>query len=138
MSPHPILLIGGSGAIGRSTAGFLRAAHPDLPLLIGGRDLAKAEAAAVEIGNAQGVVIDLADDDLGLGERLVSAIAVLFSDGTLAGLRYAHARGVPHLSISSGVYEIAPEVAIYMHKPDGAPMGSRLRMACGCHDGSHA
>ncbi|MBC8012215.1 MAG: NAD(P)-dependent oxidoreductase [Burkholderiales bacterium] len=122
MLPNPILLIGGSGAIGRSTARFLRDLHPDLPLLIGGRDLAKAEAAAAEIGNAQGVVLDLAADDLGLGERLVSAIAVLFSDETLAGLRFAHGSGVPHISISSGVYEIAPEVAIYMQKPDGAPV----------------
>ncbi len=122
MLPNPILLIGGSGAIGRSTARFLRDLHPDLPLLIGGRDLAKAEAAAAEIGNAQGVVLDLAADDLGLGERLVSAIAVLFSDETLAGLRFAHGRGVPHISISSGVYEIAPEVAIFMQKPDGAPV----------------
>jgi len=37
MSPHPILLIGGSGVIGRSTARQLRAAYPDVPLLIGGR-----------------------------------------------------------------------------------------------------
>ena len=60
MSSHPILLIGGSGIVGRWTARFLREAHPDVPLLIGGRDLAKAERAASEIGNAQGVLVDLA------------------------------------------------------------------------------
>ena len=122
MSSAPILLMGGSGAIGRQTARSLRAAHPDVPLLIGGRNLAKSEEAAAEIGHAQGVVLDPAADDLGLGERPVSAVAVLYMDHAIAGLRYAQARGVPHLSISSGVFEIAPEIATYMHKPDAAPV----------------
>ncbi len=122
MSSAPILLMGGSGAIGRQTARSLRAAHPDVPLLIGGRDLAKSEEAAAEIGGAEGVVLDPAAADLGLGERPVSAVGVFYMDHGIAGLRFAQARGVPHISISSGVYEIAPEVATYMHKPDAAPV----------------
>lgn len=52
MTHAPILLAGGSGVIGRATARFLRAAHPHVPLLVGGRTLAKAEEAAAEFGNA--------------------------------------------------------------------------------------
>ncbi len=40
MSPPataPILLVGGSGVVGREAARRLRAAYPDVPLLIGGR-----------------------------------------------------------------------------------------------------
>jgi hypothetical protein len=122
MSSAPILLMGGSGAIGGWTTRFLRAAHPDLPLLIGGRDLSKARQAADRISNAQAAVLDLAADDLGLGDRPVSAVAVLFSDERIAGLRFAQARGVPHLSISSGIYEIAPEIAAFMHRPNAAPI----------------
>lgn len=122
MPQAPILLMGGSGAIGRQTIRYLRAAHPGIPLLIGGRDLAKAENAAAEIGDAQGVVIDPAADDLGLGERRVSAVAAFYMDHAVAGLRFAQARGVPHLSISSGVFEIAPEIATYMQKPNAAPV----------------
>lgn len=122
MSSDPILLIGGSGVIGRSTARFLRATHPDAPLLIGGRDLARAEGVAAEFGGAEGVVLDLAADDLGLGERPVSAVAVLPKDDRIAGLRFAQARGVPHISISGGITEIGPEVAAYIHKPDAAPV----------------
>ena len=122
MPTDPILLIGGSGAIGRQAARSLRAAHPDVPLLVGGRDLAKSAEAAVEVGHAEGVVLDPAADDLGLGDRAVSAVAVFYMDHRLAGLRFAQARGVPHLSISSGVFEIAPEVATYMHKPAAAPV----------------
>lgn len=122
MFPHPILLIGGSGVVGRHTVRNLRAAHPDVPLLIGGRDLAKTKKAAAEIGNAEAVALDLAADDLGLGERPVSAVAVLFTDERIAGLRFAQRRGVPHVSISRGINEIGPEVAAYMHVPDAAPV----------------
>lgn len=59
-------------------------------------------------------------DDLGLGDRPVAAIAVLYADHHLASLRYAHARGIPHLGISSGLFEVAPEVAIQMQRPDAA------------------
>lgn len=117
MSSDPILLMGGSGAIGRLTAKTLRGSHPDLPLLIGGRDLAKCQDVATEVGHAEGVVLDPTADDLGLGERPVRAVAVFYSDNRLAGLRFAQARGVPHLSISSGVYEIAPEIAAFMLRP---------------------
>lgn len=117
MPPSPILLIGGSGVVGRWAARFLREAHPDLPLLIGGRDHAKAEQVAAEIGHAEGVVLDLAASDLGLGERQVSAVGVFLRDDLVAGLRFAQTRGVPQICISSVLHEIGPEVAHYMHKP---------------------
>lgn len=122
MSIPPILLVGGSGAIGRQTVQTLRAAHPELPLLIGGRDLTKTQNVAEEIGHAEGVVIDPEAGDLGLGERLVSAVAMFYADNSLAGLRFAQARGVPHLSISWGIHEIAPEVALFMHQPQRSAM----------------
>jgi len=120
MSFDPILLLGGSGAIGQRTVHALRAIYPDVPLLIGGRDLAKAQTAAAKAGHAQGVVVDTTRADLGLGEQKVSAVVVLYQDHSLAGLRFAQSRGVPHLSISSGVFEIAPEIASFMQKPDAA------------------
>lgn len=116
----PILLMGGTGAIGRLTARALRTVYPDVSLLIGGRDLVKSRQVASEIGQAEGVLIDAHADDLGLGDRRVAAVAVFYADERLAGLRFAQGRRVPHLSISSGIYEIAPEVATYMHSPDAA------------------
>ncbi len=122
MLRDPILLMGGSGAIGRQTARSLRASHPELAFVISGRSLAKSEKAAADIGDAEGVVLDPAADDLGLGDRPLSAVAVFYMDHAIAGLRFAQARGVPHLSISSGVFEIAPEIAAYIHKPNAAPV----------------
>jgi len=120
MLQDPILLIGGAGIVGRQTARWLRAAHPDVPLLIGGRDLARAEEAATEIGNAEAAKIDLTAADLGLGARPVAAVAIFFTDTTIAALRFAQARGVPYISISPAIHEVGPEVAAYMHKPGAA------------------
>ncbi|MGK9175117.1 NAD(P)-dependent oxidoreductase [Yokenella regensburgei] len=117
MSFNPVLLLGGSGSIGHQATRALRAIYPDIPFLIGGRDIGKAQRAAAEIGNAQAVVPDMNAADLGLGEKHVSAVVVLYKDHSLGGLRFAQARRIPHLSISSGVFEIAPEIASFMHAP---------------------
>ncbi|GHC23520.1 saccharopine dehydrogenase [Aidingimonas halophila] len=122
MTLDPILLIGGAGIVGRQAARFLRETHPGLPLLIGGRDLAKAQRAAADIGDAEGVTVDLTTDDLGLGELPIRAIAIFFTDTTTAALRFAQQRGVPYISISPAMYETGPEVAAYMHRPDAAPV----------------
>lgn len=122
MSIAPILLAGGSGVIGGWTARTLRAEHPDVPLLIGGRNLARAEKVATEVGNAEGVTLDFSLDDLGLNGRAVGAVAVFLRDDTTAGLRFAQARRVPYLGISSGASEIGPDVAAFMHRPNASPV----------------
>ena len=120
MSVNPILLVGGSGVVGQHTARALRKANPDVPLLIGGRDMDKARDVADQVGEAEGVAIDLAVADLGLGDRPVSAVAVLFTDQRVAGLRFAQDRGVPYICISPGIIELGPEVAAYIHRPDSS------------------
>jgi len=120
MSHAPLLLIGGSGVVGQFTARAIRAEHPDVPLLIGGRNLAKAQEVAASIPHAGGVAVDLAADDLGLGDREVGGVVVLVKDDSLASVRFAQARGVPHVSISSGAAEIGPDVAAWIHRPDAS------------------
>jgi hypothetical protein len=122
MIQQPILLVGGSGIVGRWVARLLHDAHPEVPLLLGGRELAKAQEAAAEIPSAEGIALDLAAEDLGLGHRSVSAVVVLFTDHRLATLRLAQTRGIPHLSISAGISEMGPEVAAYVHQPQAAPV----------------
>ncbi|WP_428426009.1 NAD(P)-dependent oxidoreductase [Pararhizobium sp.] len=120
---NPVLIIGGSGVVGSWTARTIRKLHPGLPLAIGGRDLAKAEAVAREIGGATGITIDLDRPDLGLAGNLAfSAVAVFVKDDRLSSMRYAQHHRIPYISISSGTFEIGPEVAQYIHAPDRAPI----------------
>jgi hypothetical protein len=114
--------MGGTGQIGRYTAAALRKRYPELPLLIGSRNRHKAEQVASALGHAEAAVIDPSADDLGLGDRRIGAVAVLYGDEHLTGLRYAHARNIPHLGISTGLYEVAPEIAVYMQRPDASAM----------------
>ncbi len=126
MSTHtknPVLIIGGSGLVGSQAAKMLRRLQPDLPITLGGRNLARADAVAKEVGGADTVRIDLEQPGLGLPDgKAFSAIAMFLKDDTLNSLRYAQARGLPYLSISTALFEVAPEVALYIHKPHGAPI----------------
>lgn len=122
-STAPVLIVGGSGLVGSQAAKTLRRFQPALPIVIAGRDLARAQAAAAALGNAQAVRVDLQRPDLGLpAGQPYSAVAVFVKDDTLATLRFAQARGIAHVGISSGSFEIAPEVAQFVHRPDAAPV----------------
>lgn len=122
MAHDPIALIGGGGIVGRWAARFLREAHPTVPLLVGGRDPMRTEQAAADLDLATPIVLDLAAEYLGFGDRPVAAVATLFTDETGAILRWAQRRGVGHVSISPGLAELGPEVAGFIHAPAAAPV----------------
>ncbi len=108
---HPVLMLGGSGQAGSSTAAMLREWHPGLPLTIAGRDLDRAQKVADTLGTATAATVDLSRTDLGLpDETSYSAVVATVWDQHLHGLRYAQEHGIPYLSISSGLTDIAPEV----------------------------
>lgn len=120
---RPVLIIGGSGIVGSQAARAIRRLHPDLPIAIGGRDLAKADAVAAEVGGAVATRIDLERGDLGQpAGASYSAVVVFVKDQGLNSMRYAQAEGVPYVSLSSGLFEIGPEVAVFIHAPLKAPI----------------
>lgn len=107
----PVLIMGGSGQAGAGTAAVLRRWHPELPLTLAGRDLDRARKVADGLGAATAVTIDLRRGDLGLPEvQEYSAVVAAVWDSHLNGLRYAQERGLPYLSISNGLVDLAPEV----------------------------
>ncbi|MGH6859332.1 MAG: NAD(P)-dependent oxidoreductase [Phyllobacterium sp.] len=121
--PQPVLIIGGSGIVGAKAARTLRQLHPHLPIAIGGRDLSRADAVAATLGNATGSKIDLDRMDLGQDPGAgYSAIAVFVKDDSLNSMKYAQTHGLPYLSVSSGVFEVGPEMALAIRKPQAAPI----------------
>ena len=118
-----VLIVGGSGVVGSEAARALRRLHPGLPIAIGGRDMEKAGQIAASIGNASPIVVDAARTDLGLGDGLgYSAVAVFLKDENLNTLRFAQDRGLPHVGISSGLFEITPDVSAFIHRPAACPI----------------
>ncbi|QYN35712.1 saccharopine dehydrogenase [Pseudonocardia sp. DSM 110487] len=107
----PVLILGGSGQAGTGTAALLRQWYPTLPLMIAGRNIERAQRVADELGAATAVTVDLGRGDLGLpADGAHSMVVAAIWDNHLNGLRHAQQRGVPYLSISSGLVDIAPEV----------------------------
>ncbi|MBB5977914.1 saccharopine dehydrogenase [Kribbella solani] len=118
-----VLILGGSGQAGSDTAALLRRWYPDLPLTIAGRTPERLRKVAGELGTATTATIDLSRPDLGLpaGGAYSAVIATLW-DNQLNGLRFAQDRGVPYLSISSGLADIGPEVIAAAQRPTTSPI----------------
>jgi hypothetical protein len=120
---HPVLIIGGSGFVGSKAAQTLRRLQPDLPIAIGGRDRDRAEAMAEKIGKAEAVVVDLERRDLGLDPaRQFSAVALFLKEQTYNALKYARDHRLPYVGISTGAFELGPELAHHIHAPNRAPV----------------
>ncbi|MGW0249745.1 saccharopine dehydrogenase [Nocardia goodfellowii] len=118
-----VLMMGGSGQAGSDTAAILRRWYPELPLTIAGRNLERAQRVADRLGVADAVTIDLARDDLGLpADRDHSAVIATLWDSHRNGLVYAQKRGLPYLSISSGMVDIGPEIVASAQRADAAPV----------------
>ncbi|WP_326615074.1 saccharopine dehydrogenase [Streptomyces anulatus] len=118
-----VLILGGTGQAGAGAAAFLRRWHPALPLTIAGRDIDRARRVADGLGAATAATIDLRRGDLGLpADRRYSAVVAALWDDRLHGLRFAQRRGLPYLSISSGLVDIAPEVVAGAQRANAAPI----------------
>jgi hypothetical protein len=118
-----VLVLGGSGQAGAGAAAVLRRWHPALPLTIAGRDIDRAQRVADELGAATAVTIDLRRSDLGLpAAHSYSAVVAALWDDHLHGLRYAQDRGLPYLSLSSGLVDIAAEVVAGAQRSSPAPI----------------
>ncbi len=118
-----VLFAGGSGVVGQKAAKAFRDRHPDVPILIGGRDLGKAEAFAKRLGNAEAVKIDTGLPGLGLKQDVaLLAIAMLVPDAGLHGMRLAQDLGVPYLSIGNWLLDVGAEMAQFIRRPTAAPI----------------
>ena len=118
MSMDPILLIGGTGALGRKIAEWLRARHPGVSITIAARDQARALKFADDLGNADTTAIDLGRAGLGLEGRRFSIVIAAFKDHAHRSFRFAQDRGAPYIALSEAAFEIAPLVAMHAHRPE--------------------
>jgi hypothetical protein len=118
-----VLFAGGSGFVGRTAVRWFRQRHPSVRVLVGGRNLQAASEVAQEVGNAEAVAIDLDKPRLGLGDDIaVAAVVMLAPEAGLNGLSYAQDLGVPYLNINAAITEIGPELAMFAHRANAAPV----------------
>ncbi|MDO8423826.1 MAG: hypothetical protein Q7S99_16865 [Parvibaculum sp.] len=107
-----ILLAGGYGVVGAQVARILRARHPDVEILVGGRRLSEATQLADEISNATGVVIDAtAPQPLKQIDRL-DAVGVFIHETDDHMLHEAARRGIAYMDITRGWDALARALAV--------------------------
>lgn len=118
-----VLFAGGAGFVGRTAVRWFRKRHPNVRVLIGGRNLQLADEIAQEVGAAEAVTIDIDKFHLGLGDEVaVAAVVMLAPEAGLKGMKYAQDLGVPYLNINAAVTEIGPELAMFAHHAIAAPI----------------
>ena len=132
MTSAPILFVGGSGVVGRTALHWFRKRHPEIPVLIGGRNVQAASELAEQTGSARGVAIDLDQPGMGLeDDTRVGGVMMFGPDDGLHGLNHAQDQGVPYLNIGNGLVELGPEVAHIAHRPTAAPVVLASQWAAG-------
>jgi hypothetical protein len=72
-----VLIVGGYGVVGQQVAQVIRQAHPDLPLIIAGRNPASAETYNRQLANADVLKMDLSQPNPlnGIAPRAIMAVA---------------------------------------------------------------
>lgn len=117
MEKH-ILFVGGSGVVGSRAVKLFRQGHTDVPLLVGGRNRAKADSLAHEVGKAEAIEVDINKPDLGVSNDVaLAAVVMMVPDEGLRGLMLAQARGIPYLSIGNWLVEVGAEMGHFIHQP---------------------
>lgn len=118
-----VLFVGGYGVVGQRAAKAFAERHPGAQILIGGRDVSKAEAVARNIRNAKAIKVDAALPRLGLGQQTgLSAIAMMVPDSGLHGMRFAQDLSIPYLSIGNWLLDVGGEMAQFISRPLAAPI----------------
>ncbi len=117
-----ILLAGGYGVVGEQVAHILRAQHPDVEILIGGRRPTKATELANEIGNASGVTLDVTAPRPLKDIDALDAVGIFIHETDDHVLHDAAERGIAYMDITRGWDAMARALAAAAMHDLRAPM----------------
>ena len=97
----PILIAGGYGIVGLQLAQLIRKRNPELEIILAGRSLEKAQAAADALGNARAAHLDVSNDQPleQISEPLGAVLAVV-NDPHNHLMHHAIKRTVPYVDIT--------------------------------------
>lgn len=122
MIQKPVLLIGGYGVSGRGISTLLRRRNPDLPLVIAGRSLEKAQALADELGGAQALAIDLDRPNFDAIDPNIGVLALIAYDPSQRALAFASRAAAPYLCLSGAAFELCVDLVPGMLAARRMPM----------------
>ncbi|MEM9542719.1 MAG: saccharopine dehydrogenase NADP-binding domain-containing protein [Cyanobacteria bacterium P01_E01_bin.42] len=118
---NSILIAGSYGVVGRQVATLIRQRHPDLPLIVAGRNREKAQALAEELGNANSLQLDVEQPNPLQGKQPRAIIAVV-NDSHDYLLMDAVQQGIPYLDVTRWTERMRASIAQLADKPLTAPV----------------
>ena len=121
IAENGILVAGGYGVVGQQITQLIRQQHPNLPLLIAGRDGNKAEALARKLGNASSIVIDVEQPNPLQGVKPRAVVAVV-NDPNDYLLMDAVQNAIPYLDVTRWTERLRTSVAALADKSLKAPV----------------
>lgn len=111
----PLLIVGGYGLVGEQVARLLRQRHPDLPLVLAGRNPEQGRALAAALGATTTALDVRAERPLGSLPQAPAAVLAVVSDPDDHLLVDAMRRGIPYADVNraghAGVLDVAVAVA---------------------------
>lgn len=114
---RPILLVGGSGVVGRAAILWFRRRHHRMPFIIGARGAQRARSVSKQADGVREVALDADRPGLGVEDDLkVSAVVMLVPDRGAHGQRFAHDRSIPYLGIADTLVDIGPSTALFARR----------------------
>ena len=116
-----ILIAGGYGVVGRQIAQLIRQQHPNLHLIIAGRNVDKAKALVHKLGNASSVAIDV-EQPHPLGGVKPSAVLAVVNDPNDYLLMDTVQNGIPYLDVTRWTERLRESIAKLANKPLQAPV----------------
>ncbi|MEM7066538.1 MAG: saccharopine dehydrogenase NADP-binding domain-containing protein [Cyanobacteria bacterium P01_B01_bin.77] len=117
---NSILIAGGYGVVGQQIATLIRQRHRDLPLVIAGRNLKKAEALATELGQARGMQLDVEQPNPLQGEQPKAIVDVVNDPHDYLLMDAVH-HGIPYLDVTRWPERLRASVAELADKSLQAP-----------------
>jgi hypothetical protein len=112
-----VVLVGGTGVVGRQIAHAVRQRHPGLKLVLAGRDAARAAAVAAELGAAAGVAVDVGRPEPLAGAAPAAVISAVNDPGDHL-LADALRLGVPLLDIARWTDRVRTASALVRAAPE--------------------
>lgn len=118
---NSVLIAGGYGVVGQQIAEAIRANHPELPILIAGRNPEKGQAIADALKNASIVALDMEQRNP-LKNLKPHAVVAAVNDPNDYLLLDAVQKGIPYLDITRWTERLRKSVAIAKNEELKAPV----------------
>lgn len=122
-SENAVLIAGGYGVVGSQIARFVRERHPDLPIIIGGRNPDKAESLARDLTNTETVGFDIEKPDpLARFEGKLRAVLAAVNDPHDHLLINAVRAGIPFVDITRWTERVQRAITVASGESPCAPV----------------